>query len=102
MNDEKFRSELLRRKFEPISDWRPVEQSSDLTQTLKSLFGETLDQAQKRKESWEKALGPLTEEAGTKIKDMARFIEGAAVKSSKDARSFLAKALETMADKLKP
>jgi hypothetical protein len=102
MDNDDFRSELLRRKFEPVSDWRPAEESSDVTQTLTSLFGETVEQAQKRKEAWEKALGPLAEEAGTKVKDMARFLEGAAVKSSKDARSFLAKALEAMAEKIKP
>ena len=102
MDDEKFRSELLMRKFEPISDWRPVEPSSEMTQTLRSIFDETLDQAQKRKEAWEKALGPMTEEAGTKIKDMARFLEGAAVKSSKEARSFLAKAFEAMAERIRP
>jgi hypothetical protein len=102
MEDEKFRSELLKRKFGPISDWRPAGERSDITQTLRSLFNETLDQAQKRKESLEKALGPLTDEAGAKIRDMAQFLEQTAAKSSKEARSFLAKILEAMANKIKP
>lgn len=102
MEDEKFRSELLKRKFGPISDWRPASQKPDITQTLKSIFNETLEQAQKRKEALEKALGPLTDEAGTKIKDMAQLLEKTAVKSSKEARSFLAKTLEAMASKIRP
>lgn len=102
MSDEKFRSELLMRKFEPVSDWKPAGEKADITQTLKSIFNETVEQAQKRKESLEKALGPLTDDAWTKIKDMAALMEDTTVKSSKEARSFLAKTLEAMAEKIKP
>jgi hypothetical protein len=102
MNDEKLMSELLKRKFEPFSDRRQAEDHTDITHTLKSLFNETVDQAQKRREALEKALGPLTEEAGARIRDMAGFVEETAVKSSNEARTFLAKVLEAMAGKLKP
>ncbi|MEW6140209.1 MAG: hypothetical protein AB1733_18450 [Thermodesulfobacteriota bacterium] len=102
MKDDKFRSELLKRKFGPISDWKPARDKFDVTEALKSIFNETLEQAQKRREALEKALGPLTEEAGGKIKEMARFLEESATKSSHEARSFLAKTLQAMADKIKP
>ncbi len=102
MDNDKFRSELLMRKFEPISDWKPAGETSDITQTFKSIFNETLEQAQKRKEVLERALGPLAEEAWTKIKDMAGFLEDTTIKSSNEARSFLAKTLEAIAEKLKP
>ncbi len=102
MDDEKFRSELLMRKFEPISDWKPAGVRSDITQTFKSIFNETLEEAQKRKEVLERALGPMALEAWTKIQDMAGFLEDTTIKSSKEARSFLAKTLEAVAEKLKP
>jgi hypothetical protein len=102
MDEEKFRRDLLMRKFEPVSDWRPAGEKSDITQTLKSVFNETLEQAQKQKEALEQALGPLTEEAWTKIKDLAGVLEGATAKSSKEARALLAKTLNAMAEKIKP
>lgn len=101
MEDDKVR-ELLKRKFEPISDWRPAGQKADLGQTLRSVFGETMEQAQKRREALEKALGPLAGEASAKIRDFASFLEEKADKSSREARSFLAKTLEAMAERLKP
>jgi len=102
MDDDKLRSELLMRKFEPVSDWKPAGKKSDITQTFKSIFNETLEEAQKRKEVLERALGPMALEAWTKIQDMAGFLEDTTIKSSKEARSFLAKTLEAVAEKLKP
>ncbi len=40
MDDDKFRSELLMRKFEPVSDWKPAGKKSDITQTFKSIFAD--------------------------------------------------------------
>jgi hypothetical protein len=102
MDDDKFRRDLLMRKFEPISDPCPAEEESDLTKTLKSVFNETVEQAQKQKEALENALGPLTEEAWTKIKDLAGLLEDSTIKSSKEARGLLAKTLQAMAEKIKP
>jgi hypothetical protein len=102
MDDEKLRAELLKRKFEPVSESRRGTDWNDITQTLRSLFNETLEQAQIRKEALEKSMGPLTDETVAKIKDMASFVEETATKSSQEARSFLARVLEAMADKIKP
>ncbi len=90
------------RKFEPVSDWKPAREGSDITQTFKSIFNETLEEAQKRKEDLERALGPMALEAWIKIQGMAGFLEDTTIKSSKEARSFLAKTLEAVAEKLKP
>jgi len=102
MNAKPDPSELLKRKFEPISDWKPAGQSSSAGEVLKSFFQETLEEAQKRGESFGKALEPFTEDAKTKIRDLAAFLEEAAGTSSKEARSFLAKTLESLAGKIKP
>jgi hypothetical protein len=102
MEEDNLRKELLKRKFGPISGWRPATQRADLAQTLKSVFGDTVEQAQKRREALEKALGPLAGEASARIRDLASFLEEKAEKSSKEARSFLAKTLEAMAERLKP
>ncbi len=102
MNAKPDKSELLKRKFEPISDWRPAAQTSNAGEALKSFFQDTLEEAQKRGESFGKALEPFTEDAKGKIKDLAGFLEGMAGKSSNEARSFLAKTLESLAGKIKP
>ncbi len=100
--DDKFREELVNRKYEPFSDWRPAKEQSEVTQALKNLVNGTVEQAQKTKETLEKKLEPFTDEAGAKIKEFAALIEDVASKSSKDARSFIAKALENVAQKIKP
>ncbi len=101
MTDEKLLKELLKRKFEPVSDWRPVKQAS-LADRFRSTVGETVGDAQKRMEALEKALEPLTEDAKTRMREAASLVEEAASKSSKEARTFLANALQTLADKVKP
>jgi uncharacterized protein YoxC len=65
-------------------------------------LNDTLDQAQKTKEALEKKLEPFTDEAGAKIKELASLIEDVASKSSKEARSFIAKTLSSVAEKIKP
>jgi hypothetical protein len=100
--DDKFKEELLSRKHEPFTDWQPAKEQSDVTQGLKNLLNDTVDQAHKTKEALEKKLEPFTEEAGAKIKEFATLIEDVASKSSKEARSFIAKTLETVAQKIKP
>jgi hypothetical protein len=100
--NETSKEDLLKRKFEPVSDERRETARIDITHTLKALFDETLEQAQSRKEALERALGPLTDEAGAKIKDMANFLEATATKTGHEARSGLARILEAMAGKIKP
>jgi hypothetical protein len=99
MEDEK---DLLKRKFEPFTDYRPVEPGSSGVFGLKGLFNETLGQAQKTREAFEKRLEPYTEEAGVKVKEFAASIEDIALKSSSEARSFIARTLEALAQKIKP
>jgi hypothetical protein len=102
VDEEKFTCDLLMRKFEPVSDWRPAGEKSDITQTVKSVFNETLEHAQKHKEALEQALGPLAEEAWAQIKGLAGVLEGATTKSSKEARALLAKTFNAMAERIKP
>lgn len=98
MSEKDTMSEILKRKFGPISDWKPAAQSGSAGQALKSI----LNEAQKGMESLEKLLDPLADDAKAKIKDAAATIEEVAAKSSKEARGFLARALETVAQKIKP
>ena len=89
-------SELWKRKFEPISDWKPAPRTSGNSGGgSKSPFDEAFGEAQKAKESLKKILKPISDVAKEKIKEMAS-------KSSKEARSFLAKTLESVAEKIKP
>lgn len=90
MAEDKSRSELLKRKFEPVSDWRPAK-AMTLTDRIKSSVSEAIEDAQE-----------LTEDAKVKIGKAASLVEEVAGKSSKEARSFLSKALATLADKIKP
>ena len=95
-------SELWKRKFEPISDWKPAPQTSGNSGGSKSLFDEAFGEARKAKESLKKILEPFSEKAKGKIKEMASALDEVAGKSSKEARSFLAKTLESIAEKIKP
>jgi hypothetical protein len=95
-------SELWRRKFEPVTDWRPARQTSSSTDASKSVLGDPLGNAQKAAESLVKALQPIATEARDKIKDVTSALDEAAGKSSVEVRSFIAKTLESMAEKIKP
>ena len=77
---------------------KPAPQSSGDSVGAKSLIEEALGEAQKAKESLKKALEPFSDEAKDKIKDMAAVIDEVASKSSKEARSFLAKTLQAVAE----
>lgn len=101
MEDDKSMKELLNRKFDPVTDWRPATPES-FAARLKSTVGETVEDAQKRVEALEKALEPLTGEAKARMREAASLVEEAASKSSKEARTFLSNALQTLADKIKP
>lgn len=98
MSEKDPLSEILGRKFGPVSDWKPASQGGSVGQGLKSI----LDEAQKGMESIEKLLDPFAEDAKAKIRGAAATLEDVAAKSSKEARSFLAKALEAVAEKIKP
>jgi hypothetical protein len=102
MNEKSSKSELLKRKFDPVSDWKPASETARGCGGRKSFFQETLEEAQKRGESFGKTLEPFTEDAKAKIKELAVFLEETAGKSSNEARSFLAKTLESLAGKIKP
>ncbi len=95
-------SELWKRKFEPITDWKPAPQTFGNSGSSKSLFDEAFGEAQKAKESLKKMLEPFSDRAKGKIKETASMLDEVASKSSKEARSFLAKTLESVAEKIKP
>jgi len=99
MKPQNQESELWRRKFEPVTDWRPASSS---TGALKSVLDDPLGTAQKATESLVKALEPIVVEARDKIKDMTSVLDEAAGKSSVEVRTFVAKTLESMAEKIKP
>ena len=54
------------------------------------------------RESLVKALEPIAVEARDKIRDVTSVLDEAAGKSSVEVRSFVAKTLESMAEKIKP
>jgi hypothetical protein len=99
MTEKNSNSDLLKRKFEPISDWKPAETSSS---GVDKMIGDAVKTVQKNLETLGKTLEPYSDEATNKIKDMASSLDGVVGKSSKDARSWLAKTLETLAEKVKP
>jgi hypothetical protein len=102
MGEKDAKSDLLKRKFGPISDWKPATQSSLGSSSLDKILNETVESAKNSLESLVKTLEPLTEGADEKVKKMAASLESTASKSSKEAREYLAKALETIAEKIKP
>ena len=95
-------SELWKRKFEPITEWKAAPQNSGNSGGSKSLFDEALGEARKSKGSLKKILEAVSDEAKGKIKGMASVLDEVASKSSKEARSFLAKTIESVAEKIKP
>jgi hypothetical protein len=94
--------ELWKRKFDPVTDWRPAAQTSSATDVAKSVLEDSLRNAQKAAESFVKALGPIAVEARGRIKEVTSVLDEAAGKSSVEIRSFVAKTLKSMAEKIKP
>ena len=94
--------ELWRRKFEPISDRKSTVQTSGNSVDSKEMFNEALDETQKDGTPLKKMLEALSDEAKGKIKETASVLDEMASKSSREARSFLAKTLESVAEKIKP
>jgi hypothetical protein len=95
-------SELWKRKFEPITDWKPAPQSSGNSGGSKSGFNEAFGEAQRLKGSLNKVLESFSDGAKGKIKEMALVLDEVANKGSREARSFLAKTIESLAEKIKP
>ncbi|AFM25933.1 hypothetical protein [Desulfomonile tiedjei] len=88
--------ENWRRKFEPFTNWRPASSSS------RSIIDDTLGEAQRLAESLKSTLEPLADNAVDKVKALASTLEDLAGKSSHETRGFLAKTLESIAERIKP
>jgi hypothetical protein len=102
MDEKQTESELWRRKFEPISDWKPAAGTSGASSGPRAALEEALEGIGKGKDAVTKMLEPFSEEAKTKIKDMVGVLDDVASKSSTEARSFLANILGAMAEKIRP
>jgi uncharacterized protein YjbJ (UPF0337 family) len=102
MGEKDDLSELLKRKYEPISDWKPASASSGPLAGIKGFVSDTLEDVGKAKQAVEEALEPFSEDAVKKIKEVLGTVEEAAGSTSKEARSALAGALESLAEKIKP
>lgn len=100
--EEKDFSEILKRKFSPITDYKPASERSSATASFRAFVSDVLDEVQKGGESLGKVVSPYTDEASRRIGEISNAIEDVASKSSSDARSFLAKVLESAAEKIKP
>ena len=98
MAERNSKEDLLKKKFGPISDWKPKEQTSG----LETFVSDAIDNAQKGLESLIKSVELLTDEADARIKKMATSLESTAGQSSKEAREWMAKTLEGLAEKIKP
>jgi hypothetical protein len=101
MAERNSTEELLQRKFEPISDYKPCKQTSG-AEGLESYVSDAIDTAQKGLESLMKSVAPLTDDADAKIRKMAASLESTAQQSSKEGRAWLSKTLEGLAEKIKP
>ncbi|MEW6532587.1 MAG: hypothetical protein AB1473_17285 [Thermodesulfobacteriota bacterium] len=95
-------SELLKRKFDPVSDYRPVGPGSEKGSKLKSAVSDTLEEAHKIKEYVEKAIEPFADDAKVRIREASAALVDVAGKSSKEARKVLAKTLKGLAKKIEP
>ncbi len=95
-------SELWQRKFEPITDWKTSVQTSENSGVSKLLVDESFGKSQKPTGSLKRILEACSDEAKGKIKEMASVLDDVAGKSSKKVRSFLAKTIESVAEKIKP
>jgi hypothetical protein len=101
MAEKNSKEDLLKKKFEPISDWKPCKPASG-TDGLETYVSDAIDSAQKGLESLMKSVEPLKEQADANVKKMAASLEVTAEQSSKEAREWLAKTLEGLAEKIKP
>ncbi|MBM4327492.1 MAG: hypothetical protein FJ118_10050 [Deltaproteobacteria bacterium] len=95
-------SKLLKRKFDPVSDWRPVGPQAEKGSKLKSAVSDTLEEAHKIKDYVEKAIEPLADDAKARIREASAMLVDVAGKSSKEARKLLAKTLKGLAKKIEP
>jgi len=102
MSEKQTGSELWKKKFKPVTDWKPAGGMSGWSSGPRALLGEALEEFGKGKDALAKRLEPLSEEAKTKLKDTIKVLDDVASKSSTEARSFLAKHLSAMAEKIKP
>ena len=91
--------ELWKRSYGPISDWKPAAPGSG---EGRSVLGGAVEEVYKLRDSVARILEPLSEDAREKIKEVAHVVDDLAGRSSREARSLLAKTLETIAEKIKP
>jgi len=102
MDEKQSGSELWRRKFDPISEWKPAGATPGAFSGPRAVLEEALEGLEKGKDALTKMLEPFSEEAKTKIKDMVGVLDDVASKSSTEARTFLANILGAMSDKIRP
>lgn len=102
MDEKQKGSELWKKKFDPVSDWKPARGTSAASSSPRAVLEEALEGIGKGKEALTKMLEPFSDEAKTRIKEMAGVLDDVASKSSNEARSFLANILGAMAEKIKP
>ncbi len=102
MDEKQTGSELLKRKFDPISDWKPATSTFGEASGPRAVLEEALEGIGKGKDALTKMLEPFSEEAKTRIKEMVGTLDDVASKSSTEARSFLANILSAMSEKIRP
>ena len=91
-------TELWKRKFEPVSGWKPAKRASGLQSSVKGIVGAL----EKTLQTVEQNLGPFSDDAKAKMKEVVNTVGEMADKSSTEARSALSKALTVLAEKIKP
>ncbi len=97
MTDKQDFDELLKRKFEPFSGWRPAPQSGSGIDAV----WEAIQTARRGFDSFMKTMEPYTDQADARIRDLVTQLEGTMGESSKETRAYLAKQLEKMATRLR-
>ncbi len=98
MGEKPDLSELLKRKFGPVSDWKPASQSSGPLSSVKGLVSALENVMQ----SAEETLGPLSDDARARVREVLNTAGEVADRSSTEARSAISKALSVLAEKIKP
>ncbi|MFH1117161.1 MAG: hypothetical protein V1792_24850 [Pseudomonadota bacterium] len=98
MSEKNDLSDLLKRKFEPASDWKPAGGSSAPLSGVKALVGALESVMQNA----EQTLGPISDDAKAKVREILDTASEVADRSTTEARSALSKALSVLAEKIKP
>ncbi|MDQ7783691.1 MAG: hypothetical protein RDU20_12480 [Desulfomonilaceae bacterium] len=98
MSEKPDLSELLKRKFEPVSGWKPATTAARPMSSVKGI----VSALERTLQTVEQNLGPFSDEAKAKMREVVGTVGQVADKSGTEARTALSKALAVLAERIKP